>query len=253
MKGKKLIIDNEILKIFSENEKAKMKNIYQYILIILIIFEFIILFFYLSLKKQKEKIILQKKNISNEIYKFENEIKSLSNKINLYMVNLQNKKITDIIANNEEYFMISNWINNLKIEICFKGTLEGDFTKNILDKCLNNSNQILILIELENGKRFGGYFNNNLNKTKENYSFLFSLNKKKKYDVIKENNLNFLKEDNIIKFDEDLIINSKWKIGKKNLCNFPKNYGDEINDTIFDLNGGLKHFDIIELEFFSLK
>ena len=31
------------------------------------------------------------------------------------------------------------------------------------------------------------------------------------------------------------------------------NYGDEINDTIFDLNGGLKHFDIIELEFFSLK
>jgi hypothetical protein len=133
----------------------------------------------LSLKKQKEKIILQKKNISNEIYKFENEIKSLSNKINLYMVNLQNKKITDIIANNEEYFMISNWINNLKIEICFKGTLEGDFTKNILDKCLNNSNQILILIELENGKRFGGYFNNNLNKTKENYSFLFSLNKKK--------------------------------------------------------------------------
>ena len=253
MKGKKLIIDNEILKLFSENEKAKVKNIYQYILIILIIFEFIIFFFYLSLKKQREKIILQNNNISNDINKYENEIKSLSNKINLYMVNLQNKKITDIIANKEEYLMISNWIKNLKIEICFKGSFEGEFTKNILNNCLNNSNQILILIELENGKRFGGYFNNNLNKTKENYSFLFSLNKKKRYNVIKENNFNFLNQDNIIKFDEDLIINSKWKIGKNNFCNFPHNYGDEIKDTIFDLNGGLKNFDIIELEFFSLK
>ena len=247
MKDKTLIIENENLKNFLLNEKKKTKNLYRYIIIFIIIIDIILFLFFIIINQQKKKLLLEVTNFSKEINKNDFEVFSLSNKINKYLVNLKNKKLTDIILNKEEYLILFDWINFFKINLCYKGSIEGEYSKQILLNCLNTSNQILLLIKIENGKRFGGYINNN-----NDNSFLFSLNKKKNFYIKKENNISIIKEDNIINFNEDLIINPNWKNGKKNYCSFPKNYGNEIKDSIYDLNGGLKNFDIIELEFYSI-
>ena len=93
--------------------------------------------------------------------------------------------ILDYIKQNDKTFNFNN------IKLLFRGSRDGERTKTCHELCDNKQN-VLIIMKSETGYIFGGYskvgfkVNNNLDYKIDNNCFLFSLNLKKIYPVIKD-------------------------------------------------------------------
>jgi len=94
----------------------------------------------------------------------------------------------EIIKTPEEANQILNWIDKsqhafLKVEKIFTATLEENTSNHFHNKCDGISPTIVLCKELNDGYRFGGYTKENWNSglKRDNTSFVFSLDKNKKY------------------------------------------------------------------------
>ena len=101
--------------------------------------------------------------------------------------NDRNKEKSDIIITKEYKDLLNKWINNKNNEysLIYKGSRDGDSFDNFHEKCDNKGPTILI-IESKDGEIFGGYTEKSWKKTDSipsPESFLFNLNKKKKYSI----------------------------------------------------------------------
>ena len=95
----------------------------------------------------------------------------------------------EIIKTAEEANQILNWIDKsshcLKVEKLYTATLEENTSNDFHKKCDNKGPTIVLCEELKNGYRFGGYakeewdLSGNIKYNRD--SFLFSLDKNKKY------------------------------------------------------------------------
>ena len=96
----------------------------------------------------------------------------------------------NILFGNEEKNLFKNWINkgNIKISMIYKATVDSDFANAFHTKCDNHSPTIT-LVKTDQGLRFGGYttktWNCDIDCKDDNDAFLFSLDRKKKYNVKK--------------------------------------------------------------------
>ena len=132
----------------------------------------------LNIKKQNEIII----NLNNEI----KELKNIKKKDSLK---------NSLIVKSDEIDIIKNWISpkkNIYFKLLYQATKDGDKISQMQEK-INNKGENIIFCYIENGCRYGGYtslswdtYSNIKNDTK---AFLFSLDKKEKYN----NNNNGLK------------------------------------------------------------
>ena len=175
----------------------------------------------------------------------------------------------DIIKNRSELDFISNRIHRNKYKInlnlLYKASKDGDKSLIFHEKC-DKAQTTLILVETKSNKRFGGYTKrtwrgSNIEKS-DNEAFIFSLNKYKIYDVIKEKNaIGCYKEYNpyftgafkiydyalnkggcLINNEKNFEINDiKELIGEEN-CN---NNGNDKNNEI--------NFEIKEIEVYEIK
>ena len=147
------------------------------------------------------------KDSENLIFKFspnENEINEFIQKIKIFgKLELYNKKqfSSSIIKDElENIDLIVNWIeeeintNEIKFELIFKMSENGDDCSDFHKYC-DNKGPTLTLVKTKNNKIFGGFTplnweNKNIQKNDEsNQTFIFSLNLKKKYNLIKQGDL----------------------------------------------------------------
>ena len=162
-----------------KNKKRQIKK--KIIIFLLIMFCFIQIITLAKLNK-----IIEKFNFKNEF--FENNLKYLKDQID--EIN-DNSFYSSILINIDEKNMISNWINpftKIKYKLLFRASQDGDSMETFHEKC-DNKGPTLILIKSKKGKRFGGYnplsWDSSYTYKNHPFTFLFSLDKKKKYNLIK--------------------------------------------------------------------
>ena len=164
------------------NKKNKNKLINKKIFIyIFIIYCFIQITLLLKLYQ-----IIEKKKLKDEI--FENNLKDLQEQID--DIN-DNSFYSSILTSIDEKNMISNWINpftKIKYKLLFRASQDGDSMDTFHEKC-DNKGPTLVIIKSKKGKRFGGYnplsWDSSYTYKNHPFTFLFSLDKKKKYNLIK--------------------------------------------------------------------
>ena len=141
-------------------------------------------------EKQNNIIEEQNKKIETqniEIKEMKNEIDKLKNRKEVYN-NTSNEK-NNLLIHKNEYDLIYNWIlpnANIKFELIYKASVDGDSSENFHKKCDNIGKPTLVAIQSNNGYRFGGYTTGNWGIYKEQEdanAFVFSLTNKNKVNV----------------------------------------------------------------------
>jgi len=143
---------------------------------------------------------------NNSIQKFKNkkinikfyldkdkEMNELITKIKNFGKILNNKFGSEIIDENENTDFIEKKLNpnnkNIVFQLIYKCNENND-SSNIFHKNCDGKQNVILLVETTEGIKFGGYssvgFNSNSEYTKDNQAFIFSLNKKKIYNVKKD-------------------------------------------------------------------
>ena len=164
-----------------------------------------------------------------------------------------------MLNNKDEEIMISNWIkpnSKIKFNLLYQISRDGDNISTFYNKVKNKS-PTLILIKSKSGYKFGGYTTNTWESNSDDYkkdksAFLFSLNKKKKYNI---------KNDCIQKAiygsssyfafggGSDLYICDKCTSNNSSYCN-PSSYN---TTEEYELNGGQQNFYVDELEVYNVE
>ena len=161
--------------------------------------------------------------------------------------------ILDYIKQNDKSLNIS------KIKLLFRGSRDGERTKTCHELC-DNKQHVLIIMKSETGYIFGGYSKIGFKANKileykiDNNCFLFSLNLKKIYPVIKDKNvICHTRETSGLCFFGSLMFYDYF-MSKKDWPNLNMDIKQYFNnlETVYEMNGGEEYFKCDELEVFQL-
>jgi len=193
----------------------------------------------IALQKTYQKKYSSKKKINN---KFSSIIKTFSEKKLLLSSVPQNpnKKNSD-----------------LKFQLIYKASIDGDSTNDFHDLC-DNESDVIVAIETDSGLRFGGFtkigFDSSCKSKIDDDAFLFSFDKMKIYKIIKgykaivcypQSGPCFFGSKNDIIHIGDKFLNNYSHTEKKN------NTYESMEDD-YELNNGEPQFLIKELEIFKI-
>ncbi len=213
-------------------------------------------------EEYNNKIKKLEEESNNKINKLEeesnNKIKQLENEINDIKYVLKKFKESKILNNKDEVIMISNWIkpnSKIKFNLLYQISRDGDNISTFYNK-VKNKCPTLIIVKSKSGYKFGGYTTNtwepNGNYKKDELAFLFSLNKKKKYNIKNDQIQNAIYgHSSFFAFGggHDLMISDKCTSNNKNYC-----YSYSYNTTEqYELNGGQYQFYVDELEVYNVE
>ena len=203
---------------------------------------------------------LQKRNFNNQNQP--QKISSIPKSLNV--TNIKNIINSDIIKNMQEIELILKSVHNYNkfddtptIQAIFQSLLNGDSAQTFHKFCDCEPN-VIVVIETNKGKRFGGFttigFNSDNELKKDFYAFLFSFDLMKIYKSKKGRKNIFCKENSGPYFgdedNKDLLISDKCFsntsfVGKSNGCFLNMNKDYEINE-------GNSNFVVKKLEIFKL-
>ena len=195
--------------------------------------------------KMKERI----KNLEDIIFEYKKEKKKKEEEANKIFLGSQ-------IITKESEDMLLNWLPRKpnKITLLMNSKTDGDSTKTFMDKC-NGKCPTLAVIKTTKGYVFGGYTTQMWKEggVKDNNAFVFSIDKKRKYNV--------KQPERAIGFR----MNSCWTFGDSNnaivVCeNCTKIFNNFVGNETYDipepteLNGGeilftVKSFEIYHIEY----
>ena len=215
------------------------------------------------LKSENKKLKEENEDFKKRINILEKEMKEIKEKL----LPLKEEKVKEesffpeskILKNNEDKQLIFNWIKpnaKIKLTLLFQASQDGDKISTFYSK-VGNICPTIILIKTKAGFKCGGYTTNtwkNINNyKKDELAFLFSIDKKKKYPVIKEKITNSIYTcGSYIAFGggHDLRIDDQFKANTIQYCNFPYTYS---NGDKSELTGGQYNFLIEELEVYHVE
>ena len=159
------------------------------------------------------------------------------------------------ILTNEAKDMLLNWLPRKpnKITLLMNSNRDGDSTKSFMNKC-NGKCPTLAVIKTTNGYVFGGYTTQmwKQGEVKDNNAFVFSIDKKRKYNIKQPEHA----------FGLDMY--SYWDFGysynaivvRENCTKNNKNYvGNQTYDIPeqYELNGGEKYFTVKSFEIYHIE
>ena len=199
----------------------------------------------------------------------ENRINLLENKVNeLYSIKEEYLKLKakEIEGNNnfflessiikkEDENIILSWFDKKpqRFKLLFDTKKDGD-SINIFYKRCENITPTILFFKTTKGARFGGYttsFWGNKGYSKDEKSFIFSLDKKEKYKVINKK-CAILGRDEYFQFGAcSFRIYNNWTSTSNNYVNNDKNYYDIPNN--YGLSGGEKTFKLSSYEVYQLE
>ena len=204
---------------------------------------------YLSVINKNNSIILNQK--STQIFDLENRMKTMIDQNEtIYKANLiKNKDELDFLI---KKICIDN--HRININLIYKATVDSDKAEAFHDKC-DNANSSIVIIEIENGRRFGGFTKcswegNNIEKN-DNYAFIFSLDEFNIYDVIQgEAAIGCYRDYGPIFTGYQIKIydDAFTKGGETAL----KGANYKTNED-YELSGGLEKYNVKEIEVFEVK
>ena len=224
-----------------------------------------------EIKDLKEDIINLKENIKN----YKNENKKLWQEINELKISKEesseietsqlitclDSKITSISSINFLLDYIRNTdktFNFNEIKLLYRGSRDGDITKTCHQLCDNKQN-VLIIMQSDTGHIFGGYSKigfkvKNIPEWKlDNNCFLFSLDLKKIYPVIKEEKIIcHLGEESGLCFAHSLSFTDNFMNRNDNRFYFKINKKFKGLKDTYEMNGGKDKFTCKDLEVFQL-
>ena len=188
--------------------------------------------------KEENKIIEE-----NKICNFDSKIIDSINKIDF---------ILNYIRDNDKSF------NFKEIKLLYRGSRDGDRTKTCHKLCDNKKN-ILIIMQSDIGYIFGGYssigfkINNSWDYKIDNKCFLFSINLKKIYPVIKDKSvICHIREEYGLCFYDSLGFHDYFMNKSDNNILFGiKSMFNGLKDR-YEMNGNIQSFKCKELEVFQL-
>lgn len=171
-------------------------------------------------------------------------------------------KSSSILTNETDFDFLLNKLsvyNPTSYKIIYKTSIDGDNIKNFHSNCDGEEN-ILIIIETIKGLKFGGFtsvgFDSSGFELRDDKAFLFSIDKKKIYDIVEGNNAIYCnrkfgpifcsKPDSTAYsiLIPDNYLKNKSSTTKKCFCY-------KMNEN-FELNNGKKEFLVKEMEVFRL-
>lgn len=144
--------------------------------------------------------------------------------------------------------------NKITLNLLYKATVDSDRASVFHEKC-DGADNTLVLIESGNGKRFGGFtsvsWEGNSIEKKDDDAFVFSLDKKEIYDVLPD-------EDAIGCYPKygPVFLGCQIRVYDEFFKNGGTTFEKGVNyDTKedFELSGGLKEFQIKEIEVYSVE
>ena len=205
------------------------------------------------LKENNMNYVNENKKLWEEINKLKenNKINSFDSKIIESKDNI--KFIIDYIKQNDKKFNLNN------IKLLFRGSRDGERTKTCHELCDNKQN-VLIIMKSETGYIFGGYSKVGFKTSRipqyiiDNNCFLFSLNLKKIYPVIKDKNIICHgKETSGLCFFSSLMFYDNF-MSQKNWPNINSDIKLYFNgfENDYEMNGGQEYCKFNELEVFQL-
>ena len=214
-----------------------------------------------NLKENNIRYENENKKLWDEIYKLKESQIIFNNKedaINSFDSKIIESKdninfILDYIKQNDKSLNIS------KIKLLFRGSRDGERTKTCHELC-DNKQHVLIIMKSETGYIFGGYSKIGFKANKileykiDNNCFLFSLNLKKIYPVIKDKNvICHTRETSGLCFFGSLMFYDYF-MSKKDWPNLNMDIKQYFNnlETVYEMNGGQEYFKCDELEVFQL-
>ena len=135
-----------------------------------------------KMQKLENKVNLHE-NMLNEIIKEKEEKKKKKELYEKYQINKSS------VINKEEIDLFMNWLDQKpkKIKLLLDSKIDGNLTQTFYNKC-GGKFPTVVFVKTTKGKRFGGYCSIGWENKKGEYmkdinSFIFSLDKKKKYKI----------------------------------------------------------------------
>ena len=214
-----------------------------------------------------EKIQLLEKKVNDleqkldEIYTYKNlleEIKKEKEKKEKEEKEI-NKELgrSKILLENENKLLIS-WLEKMpkKVTLLLDSDRDGDSTHTFFNKC-SGKYPTIVLVKTTKDKRFGGYSsipwkNTNGGNESDKNNFIFSLDKKEKYKIIKPENA-IETSSNYFAFGagSDFYIHDKCKTYSGNYVNGTTGTYEKIKN--YDLNGGENKFTVSNYEVYQIE
>ena len=194
--------------------------------------------------------------IETNNYKFNNK------KINNTLSKSSHKSgVSNILKTSDEFIMLENKIKQydisqkkIKFILIYRASEDSDKAEIFHQKC-NKFKNTIVFVETDKGKRFGGFTTqtwedeNGINK-KDEFAFIFSLDKLKIYDIIPGMNAISCHQKYGPIFSENQILiydNAFVNGGQTNLAG--KNYNTEKD---YELSGGYNKYGVKEIEVFYI-
>ena len=167
------------------------------------------------------------------------------------------------IVSKADMDLISNWIEPnylFNYTLLYRATRDGDSINTLNSICFKKG-KILLLISTKDNWTFGGFTDTSSDTHPSEIgwlaqpskdSFLFSLNKKKKY-TLKKGEMGGLmyKGDMGLKFGRGDFTLSEGGLTNTSSCDFPLSFGNETNE-INEFNGGKNEFVAKEIELYLI-
>jgi regulator of replication initiation timing len=222
-----------------------------------------------NIEETVKVLIKQISALNNRVSSLEKENINLKTKLSIFekyltpqindQIKLKEKILTDIITNINELDVINKRLlrqnKRTVYTLIYKATRDGDKAQTFHTMC-DSYNHTVVLIKTLKGRRFGGYTyekweGEDVNKV-DNRAFLFSIDKQKVYNVIRNdeaigcyklNGPDFCGWQIVIQ--DNFLTNKQCYTGEKEM-NFR-------TDEDYELNGGEKYFGVQELEVFQVK
>ena len=222
-----------------------------------------------NIEETVKVLIKQISTLNNRVSSLEKENANLKTKLSIFekyltpqindQIKLKEKILTDIITNINELDVINKRLlrqnKRTVYTLIYKATRDGDKAETFHSMC-DSYNHTVVLIKTSKGRRFGGYTyekweGEDINKV-DNRAFLFSIDKQKVYNVIRNeeaigcyklNGPDFCGWQIVIQ--DNFLTNKQCYTGEKEM-NFR-------TDEDYELNGGEKYFGVQELEVFQVK
>ena len=212
------------------------------------------------LTEMNKKFNIQIEEYKKKICELENELKE-KNKIieenNKILLKYKNSKI----INEEEFKMISDWINpNCRYEfnLIYNSERDGD-SISTMHKLVDGKGPTLFLIKSDNNYIFGGYafdsWNSNSSWLNNSNDFIFSITNKKKYPKNTSDSYGICGSNSGFHFGggNDIFLSDGFCSSNKSYTNLSSYKPGNGMQSQYELNGGTQYFKVIKFEVYTMK
>ena len=216
-----------------------------------------------SLNNRVTTLENKNKEFENKNKELEKQIKELMSikeeyeKLKKLEIQKENRYFKDSsIVKLEDENTIISWFEKkpTKFNKLLDSKIDGDSTNAFENKCAKKC-PTMVFVKTTNGYRFGGFTTilwTHGSYGKDNKAFLFSLDRKEKYNITNENNANYLNSGSFFQFGggADLRLYNNCTSNKSN---YVSNSSFDTVPANFAINGGEQYFTVSSYEVYQIE